>query len=659
MRRATHSDEVLAKLALAALIAGAFAICLTASTDGDVFWHLAGGREMLKRGALLRFDEFSLSAQGRPWIDVHWLFQLICAIGYQLGGLRALVLGKALLVASGALVLAAFVRRWVGTAALPLCVLGLLGALLAVRDLLLLRPTMFTLLFIALFIHTIELSRLEGRPRRLWLLPLVQIAWVNIQGLFALGPAIIVAYWVGLTLEARFGRSRFFPFARDSLRSSEDGLREGLLWALAGSAIACLANPFGLRAVGLPSELLRRLIPGHGNAFSKEVAENVPPFVLYAQTGQFWHLKWFLLALALSVDVAGRRLRLHHCLLVGGFILLALIANRNLLLFYWVATPIGVGYLFTGALRLLPRRRELHVALRAATGAGVIALSLLAVRTAQSEPSIDAPAPFRVPELSAGWIAQHGGKSRIFAADHYGGYLIWKLFPNHAPYIDTRLILRTEQEFGEYLSVVDHPERFDAFAERVHFDYVVLPTAYPERYLALLRHLHESTGWQLVSSDGSETLFARRGLENIAELNLGDAGTTARLLDDIVRRYPDARVRADARLQLATLELALGYPEQVERALGESDDVHALALCARARLAQADSAGAGRIALRALQTDPDHVRSLNLLAVISLERGEIGKAMGYLRHAARANPFDPETLTLLHSLEVKPHDTIN
>jgi len=50
---------------------------------------------------------------------------------------------------------------------------------------------------------------------------------------------------------------------------------------------------------------------------------------------------------------------------------------------------------------------------------------------------------------------------------------------------------------------------------------------------------------------------------------------------------------------------------------------------------------------------------LNLLAVISIERGEIGKAIGYLHRAARANPFDSETLAILRSLEDKPHDAIN
>ena len=66
---------------------------------------------MLRTGAILRSDPFSLGALGRPWIDVHWLFQLASYGGFRLGGLGALVVAKALLVAAGAVGLLAAVRR--------------------------------------------------------------------------------------------------------------------------------------------------------------------------------------------------------------------------------------------------------------------------------------------------------------------------------------------------------------------------------------------------------------------------------------------------------------------------------------------------------------------------------------------------------------------
>src|SRR6185312_11448936 len=72
---------------LVALGVGAFLAGLTAISDGDIFWHLAAGREMVHRRAWLHTDPFTLSAAGRPWVDVHWLFQLAGYGIYRLGGL--------------------------------------------------------------------------------------------------------------------------------------------------------------------------------------------------------------------------------------------------------------------------------------------------------------------------------------------------------------------------------------------------------------------------------------------------------------------------------------------------------------------------------------------------------------------------------------------
>ena len=46
-------------MVLAALFVGAFVIALDPIADGDIFWHLAAGREMVHRHALLDTDTFT------------------------------------------------------------------------------------------------------------------------------------------------------------------------------------------------------------------------------------------------------------------------------------------------------------------------------------------------------------------------------------------------------------------------------------------------------------------------------------------------------------------------------------------------------------------------------------------------------------------------
>jgi hypothetical protein len=655
------------------LFAGAFAVGLAPNADGDLWWHMAAGREIVRTRALLSVDPFSVSAAGRPWIDVHWLFQLAAYAIHTLGGLTALVLAKCLLVATGALTLQSAMQPRVGRRARWLFVAALLGALLLVRHLMPVRPVVVTLLFLALFFRALERFRQEGNARTLWPLPFFQIVWANVQGLFAFGPLLVAAYALDAALQCLGGS----PSPASTLAGARgEGRRARILvGTLAICTLACCATPYGVAALGLPIKLLLRLVPAQPNVYAANVAENVPPLALeHAMPGEFWHLKWFAALLALSFLVVGKRVVVAHALLVAGLAALALAANRNVLLFYWLATPIAVMNVAQAARRRLQgvylrqwRASTLHFS--RAMVAGPLVLIIIA---AWREPALGQPAPFRVPERSARILAGRaqrnvsgfeGARSKpetatIFAADNFGGYLIWELYPRYRPYIDTRLVLRTPQEFAEYLAVADHPEQFDDFQRRHGFDYVLLPTAYPDRYLDLAAHLYASSNWQLVFTDGTEVLFARP--EHAAEhaLVLGSVETTDAILNDLDTRFSRSpRLLGASRTHLAALDIAAGAYDQAERILATTDDRASDALRGRIRMASGDLPGAAAIGEKWLERDADDVRSLNLMAMVSLRQGQAKPALSFLRRALTTDPFDSEAERLLATLEehVQPH----
>jgi hypothetical protein len=616
----------------------AFATGLTAIADGDIFWHLAAGRHMVQTGRLLRADPFSVSALGRPWIDVHWLFQLASYGVYRAGGYLGLVLAKAALVAAGTVVLDRVVAREAPRWAFPL---PFVTALFLARHLLPVRPIVLTLLFLALFFAILEAFRREGKPRILLWLPLLQIAWVNFQGLAAFGPALVAAYLAGALATTLVGERRWFPF------QPETAPWRPLALAVAGCAAASFVSPFGARAALLPFKLLLRITPAGANVFASEVAENIPPFVLERTAPeQIGHFKWYLAALALTFALARGRLLLSRLLVVAALVTLALMANRNVLLLYWLGTPIAV-------MNAAPALRRLLTLRRASAVAGVIgglafaAVGALVVVAAAREPSLRAPTPFRFPTESARALAYSAGGT-VFAPDHQGGYLIWTLHPRHRPYLDTRLILRTAAEFAEYLDVVDHPERFDAFQARHRFDHVVLPTGYPDRYLGLVAHLHRSRDWRLIFTDGSEVLFARE--PGPPEVDLAARETTLRLLDDLSRRFTGPLLTA-ARLHLAKLELLVGEIDEAKLVLAPMDDLGARALRARCFLLAGDLTTAETLARSLLAEDPGDVQSMNLLAVIALARGDGAAGLGWLRQALERDPFNAESRSLLERLE--------
>jgi Tetratricopeptide repeat len=630
-----------------------FAATLLPSADGDLWWHLAAGRRMVETRAFLTVDPFTLSALGRPWIDLHWLFQLAVYGLHSVAGLGGVVVGKAALVAAAAVVLAAAVRRGAardgaGAVAVagPLLLVTLGAAIFVARHLVLVRPVVFTLLFLALFLWILEGYAQDGDRRRLWLLPLLQIVWVNSQGLFALGPAVIACYAVGGALAAAVGAPEL----------PTRGVRT--LAAVIGLClVACLVTPYGFSGLALPVKLLLRLAPSDANVFSANIAENVPPWSLQrTQPGLVAAFSVALAVVGFSFLVARKTVVFGRGLLVLAFTALALLANRNLLLFYWVAAPMVVlnfaPALFRARERLIahtPRARALFPAGAAASFFTLVAFVALAHK---HETPIDAPAPFRVPAAALAHLppAPADRPARVFAADHYGGYVTWMRGPHFMPYIDTRLVLHTGDEYAEFLGLLDHPERFDAFDRREKFDHVLIPAAFPDRYLGLIGHLARSPDWRLVFTDGTEVLFSRGAG---SRLQLDDEASRAEVLRALEARLPvvSAAGRA-ARLHLARLYLVLGLPDGTrEVAATLPDDLAAALLLGRGYLFAGDFARAAATAEAALAQAGEDPAVLTLLAEVALAAGDTPKALAWLRRALAADPLDEAAGALLERLE--------
>jgi hypothetical protein len=205
--------------------------------SADIYWHIRSGQLIWERGAVPRTDWFLYYGWDRPWIDLWWLFELLLAGLYALGGVDLLVLGKALLLA----LIVAFGWRAAGNR-LPAWARAACWLLpvvcLSARSTF--RPELLTLVFLGVWLLVLERS--ERRPRLIWLLPALQVLWVNCQSLFVLGPIL----WCGF-LADRFVRGRRVEGAGLAAPPARQLLAVTLLLGL-----ACLANPYFLDGLLLP-----------------------------------------------------------------------------------------------------------------------------------------------------------------------------------------------------------------------------------------------------------------------------------------------------------------------------------------------------------------------------------------------------------------------
>lgn len=270
---------------LALAVAIAFLLGCYELGDTDVWWHLRAGQWALENGRVPTTDPFTFGSEGKPWVDVHWSYQLVLALAYRAGGAGALVLLGA---AAGCAAFAA--ALWARRRAWPVVVVVLcwLPALVLLGFRLDPRPEIFSLFYIGCFLAI--LSRLDERPRLAWLLPVVQVFWVNAQGLFVFGP-VLVGTFVATRAAGQWWRGRTGATPAS-----------WTWWKHVGGAslavlLACLCNPYFLEGASFPLLLLPK-VAQEGNPYKGYVDELMSAREYVVRwTAAVASRNWFFLAL--------------------------------------------------------------------------------------------------------------------------------------------------------------------------------------------------------------------------------------------------------------------------------------------------------------------------------------------------------------------------
>jgi tetratricopeptide (TPR) repeat protein len=640
---------------LAALIAAY--VAYFSVMDTDIWWHLAAGRVMVEERRWIFTDPFAADTLGRPWVDVHWLFQVLVYLLHRWGGIAALVFAKIALIGLG---VGLGVRALCARLARPLwlpAAAAVVAMLYPARHLMLARPTVFTLVAMTLMLLIVERVRREDRLRWAFLLIPVQVAWSNLQGLYLLGPAIVACFVVGEATASWLCKrvSRSAPNAGPSRR-----VLLGLLALLPLLVLSSAITPYGFDGLRLPFVLFGRIDAVAGQVFSREVSENIAPWLLERATpGELSAFKWLAALAFISFLPAFARgfAALPKLCLVTLFFVLALLANRNILLFLWIAGPIlaeNLAVLVPATLAQDRGARWMRRGLALAAVLGLVALGWGRMREARGEPSISELAPFRVPEQAVDRFLSLGlPAGPIFCSDRYGGYLAWRLYPNSQPTMDGRLVLRSAQAYAEHLALGEHPENFEAYRKRQGIRTVILPSAYPDRFLPLVVWLYRQPAWRLLYTDGTQSLFTldEEGTLRGHELDLTAPETVRAILGELKTRYqPQPLVHDRARLHLARLLAEIGATAQAEDLLAALPGTTAAVLHARVAYLAGDSARAEAMAKSILASRPDETESLCLLALLSRDRGDAQRALSLVEQALEADPFHPLATQVLDQI---------
>ncbi|HPQ81033.1 MAG TPA: hypothetical protein PLZ86_04850, partial [bacterium] len=224
-------------LVWAALLSVAVLFFLHRVGTSDLFWQMKAGELLWETGSIPRFDIFSYTAPGNPWLDHEWLSGLLFFRVWRAGGFEALSLMSLALGLGIVCAVFSTARRLSGSRPVAI-LLALLVCAACAQRFQQFRPDLFGFLFFAVLLRILSSEGLSFK-KRLFLLVALHVGWVNLHASAIIGPPLVFIF-LSARLVAQGGNS-----------SNLTDLR-GVFLLSAFSAAALLANPFFTEAPTFP-----------------------------------------------------------------------------------------------------------------------------------------------------------------------------------------------------------------------------------------------------------------------------------------------------------------------------------------------------------------------------------------------------------------------
>ena len=460
----------------------------------DIGRHLTLGELIWRTHEVPRTNLFSYTNPNHPFVNHHWLGEVMLYLADRAVGLSGLIALKAGLIALAfVLSLAACLRRHL---LLPAALTGLVAAFIILErtDV---RPEVLGFVFLGWFLFV--LYRHPG-GRLVWTLPFVQLFWVNSHISFFMGPFVFVAWALG-------GVIRDGPAAFRSVR----------LWLLGGViAVATLLNPWGLSGALQPFTIL--------SDYGYSIVENKSYFFLRAYhyqalTSIALYLGFVLTAASFVLNRSRLRHNVMGLLLAAGTAVFALVMIRNYPLFALVMVPVILRNLDEAGLRWSRRGGWLVSALLALIVASTVQGQVFRRVSGGMEFGLHVPEGH---QHAVDFFRENGIRGPIYNNFDIGSYLIWKL-PEEPVFIDGR----PEAYPSEFLqeTYIRSQERDDVW-ERMVTEYGLNAIVWNTRDItpwsrAFVARIQTDEDWVPVYFDGQIAILVRdlpRNAELIARL---------------------------------------------------------------------------------------------------------------------------------------------
>jgi hypothetical protein len=492
MRRALSSLNI-ERLMAAVLLLCLFAMAVRPITDPDFWWHLRTGQYIWDTRSIPRQDIYSHTLPGQPWITHEWLTEVALYAIYAVSGQAGLILVFALVIAGS---FALLYLRCSGRPYLAAFVVVLAALSSAVTWGV--RPQMMTLLLSSVFLYILYLYK-RGNKKAVWLMPPLMVLWANLHGSFLMGIVLPAVQVAGAALDMALGRGPEAGLTWKDIRQ--------LVIVTALTAVAPVLNPNGVRLLVYPFGTL-----GSPAMQSYIMEWFSPDFHLV----QFQPFALFILLLLASLGLSRSTPSATDLLYMLGFGYASLRSARHIPLFILTTTPLLTaqlldawrGWKFSQRFQLRRRRgSRQHIV---ANWLLLVVLTFgLTFQVASTLSRNEAIQRDTFPVDAVDFLTENEITGNMYNLYRWGGYLIWRLYPKQAVFIDGRADVYGDRFIDEYLQVYQLRESWRAPLERYDVNLVII-----DRGSSLSTVLGESPNWEQRYVDENVEILVKQGHES-------------------------------------------------------------------------------------------------------------------------------------------------
>jgi len=498
-----HSKWALPLIVVAIFIT---VLSLRLLSDPDLGFHLKAGKWIIENGSFPSKDTFTYTVNNNDYTDLHWLFQLSVFLLYSLISYKGLSIVVCLL----SLWLMFLLLKRQRLLNIPF---GLTGVLLFVAYLIIeprivLRPEMFTYIFITLMLLLLDSYYYFGK-KQLFFLPIIMLLWCNMHSLFILGFVLIGAYFISIALRDKKVDKHF------------------LMWMIASVAV-CFINPYFYKGFTFPLELFSRF--DSNNIYNQHIKEFISFFNLdHFVVKDILFILYFAIASLLFLFTLTKR-KWHEFILLAVFLYLALISIRNIPLFTLIALPI-IGRSMEDFKDYIKNEifyKSTFWIEKTVYYLLIIIPILLMFRLFTNTYYIGENSfsktgigldDYQQPTAASDYLLQHKLDGRIINSIGFGGWLEWSL--SQPAFIDGRLEVMKEDLYNEV--VKSWSNGLKALIDKYQPKLIVYSYL---KYFPWTEQLAGMPDWKLIYLDGNTAVFA--SMENAKDIPSFDISSLAK-----------------------------------------------------------------------------------------------------------------------------------